>query len=126
MAAPARGISGRVKWRVFFWLGATRLVIVLAVFLIFWLSGWVPVVTAMQISGLLGLVTLGATGYEVFISSEDRPGVGFVVMVPLLMVVCFAIPLWGTSKLGPAVFSAATVGALLALLQLRRHRDESE
>ncbi|MDO5067560.1 MAG: hypothetical protein Q4D96_09810 [Propionibacteriaceae bacterium] len=111
---------------VFLTLGAARLGMVLTAFLIFWLTGWVPVGTAALISGLLGLVVVGATGHEVFISSKDRPGIGFLIVVPTLMVVCFAIPLWGTDKLWPAILGSATTGVILSLLQSRHRRGAGD
>ena len=80
MTTPKQSVPAPLKVAVFLKLGAVRLTMVLIVFLIFWGTGWVPVATAAQIAGLLGLVVLGMTGYEVFVSSVDRPGTGFVIV----------------------------------------------
>ena len=120
MTTPKQSVPAPLKVAVFLKLGAVRLATALIVFLILWGPGWVPVATAAQIAGLLGLVVLGMTGYEVFVSSADRPGTGFVIVTSVLMVVCFAFPLWGTEQLWPTVLSSATTGLLLTLLH--RHR----
>ena len=120
MTTPEQSVPAPLKVVVFLKLGAVRLAMVLIVFLIFWCTGWVPVVTAAHIAGLLCLMVLGTTGYEVFVSSADRPGAGFVIVTSVLMVVCFAVPLWGTEQLWPAVLSSATTGLLLILLHRRQ------
>ena len=119
MTTPKQSVPAPLKVAVFLKLGAVRLTMVLIVFLIFWGTGWVPVATAAQIAGLLGLVVLGMTGYEVFVSSVDRPGTGFVIVTSVLMVVA-SLPAVGTEQLWPTVLSSATTGLLLTLLH--RHR----
>ena len=55
MTTPKQSVPAPLKVAVFLKLGAVRLAMVLIVFLIFWGTGWVPVATAAQIAGLLGL-----------------------------------------------------------------------
>ena len=76
----------REKAVAYFALCTFRLDLVGLAFLAFWLSTWVSLETAGIIAGLMAMVVLGGTAYEVFISRADSAQLPYKIIVSLLTV----------------------------------------
>ena len=107
----------REKTVAYFALCTFRLGLVGLAFLAFWLSTWVSLETAGIIAGLMAIVVLGGTAYEVFISRADSAQLPYKIIVSLLIVAAIVLPVWGTEKFWPALISTLLVSGLITMRQ---------
>ena len=96
-----------------------RLALVVVLFLLAWVTTWVEVGTAGMIAGLLAVVVLGATAYEVFVSHEDRAPLSFVIITSLAAAAAIVLPLVGSAQFWPALISTLVVTGFLVFFRKR-------
>ena len=96
-----------------------RLGLVAVVFLLAWVSTWVEVGTAGLIAGLLTVVVLGATAYEVFVSRKDRASLSYVIITSLAVAAAIALPLVGSAQFWPALTSTLIGAGFLTVFRKR-------
>lgn len=109
--------SMREKAVAYFALCTFRLGLVVLAFLAFWLSTWVSLETAGTIAGLMALVVLGGTAYEVFISRANSAQLPYKIIVSLLIVAAISLPLVGSAQFWPALISTLLVSGLITMRQ---------
>lgn len=96
-----------------------RLGLVAMVFLLAWVSTWVEVGTAGLIAGLLTVVVLGATAYEVFVSRKDRAPLSYAIIASLAVAAAIVLPLVGSAQFWPALISTLITAGLLTVFRKR-------
>ena len=118
MSADAQP-STREKVIAYVALCGIRLGLVAVVFLLAWVSTWVEVGTAGLIAGLLTVVVLGATMYEVFVSRKDRASLSYVLITSLAVAAAIVLPLVGSAQFWPALTSTLIGAGLLTVFRKR-------
>ena len=118
MSADTRP-STREKVIAYVALCGFRLGLVAMVFLLAWVSTWVEVGTAGLIAGLLAVVVLGATAYEVFVSRKDRASLSYVIITSLAVAAAIVLPLVGSAQFCPALISTLMAAGFLTVFRKR-------
>ena len=109
--------STREKAIAYVALCGFRLGLVAVVFLLAWVSTWVEVGTAGLIAGLLAVVVLGATAYEVSVSRKDRASLSYAIIASLVVAAAMVLPLVGSAQFWPALISTLMAACFLAVFR---------